>query len=175
MPRLKARFCLALLLAFAVHVRADSKVIKCAPGWKAELVAEPPIVTYPSMICTSPDGRVFLGQDPVDMGAPSESASDSILGVYPDGQVLTFATNLHAVFGLQYIDGKLYVHHTPKFSVFDDHFSKGINRVDLITNDNPHPWSPSFNDHVPSNCHLAMDGYLLHQHRRQGRVWCGRD
>jgi putative heme-binding domain-containing protein len=157
---LKARFCLALLLAFAVHVRADPKVIRCAPGWKAELVAEPPIVTYPSMICTSPDGRVFLGQDPVDMPARSDSASDSILCVYPDGQVLTFATNLHAVFGLQYIDGKLYVHHTPKFSVFDDHFSKGINRVDLITNDNPHPWDPSFNDHVPSNCHLAMDGYL---------------
>ncbi len=118
------------------------------------------MVTYPSMICTTPDGRVFLGQDPVDMPALSSSASDSILCVYPDGQVLTFATNLHAVFGLQYIDGKLYVHHSPKFSVFDDHFSQGVNRVDLITNDNPHPWDPSFNDHVPSNCHLGMDGYL---------------
>ncbi len=112
------------------------------------------------MICTSPDGRVFVGSDPDDMGSPSDSASDSVLCVYPDGQVLTFATNLHAVFGLQYIDGKLYVHHTPKFSVFDDQFSKGVNRVDLITNDNPHPWDPSFNDHVPSNCHLGMDGYL---------------
>ena len=166
---MKARSCLALLcmLAFAVHLQAQTNVqaspkpvIQCAPGWKAELVAEHPLINYPSMICTAPDGRVFLGQDPVDMGAISSSASDSILCVYPDGQVLTFATNLHAVFGLQYIDGKLYVHHTPKFSVFDDHFSKGINRVDLITNDNPHPWDPSFNDHVPSNCHLGMDGYL---------------
>jgi putative heme-binding domain-containing protein len=165
---LKARSFLALLLllAFAVNLQAQTgvqvqqRVIQCAPGWKAELVAEHPLINYPSMICTTPDGRVFVGQDPVDMGAKSDSASDSILCVYPDGQVLTFATNLHAVYGLQYIDGKLYVHHTPKFSVFDDHFSKGVNRVDLITNDNPHPWDPSFNDHVPSNCHLGMDGYL---------------
>ena len=143
-----------------MHLCAEPKVIRCAPGWKVELVAEQPAVAYPSMVCCSPDGRIFLGQDPDDMGSPSDSASDKVLCVYPDGQVLTFATNLHAVYGLQYIDGKLYVHHTPKFSVFDDNYSIGINRVDLIQNDNPHPWNPSFNDHIPSNCHLAMDGYL---------------
>jgi putative heme-binding domain-containing protein len=46
------------------------------------------------------------------------------------------------------------------FSMFDDNYSIGVNRVDLIQSDNPHPWKPSFNDHIPSNCHLAMDGYL---------------
>jgi putative heme-binding domain-containing protein len=101
-----------------------------------------------------------MGEDPIDMGSPSDATEDKVLAIYPDGQVLAFATNLHAVFGLQYIDGKLYVHHTPKFSVFEDFHGVGINRVDIITNDNPHPWAPTFNDHIPSGFHLAMDGYF---------------
>jgi putative heme-binding domain-containing protein len=101
-----------------------------------------------------------MGEDAVDMGSPSDATADKVLAIYPDGQVLTFATNLHAVFGLQYLDGKLYVHHTPKFSVFDDFHGIGINRRDLITNDNPHPWAPTFNDHIPSGFTLAMDGYF---------------
>jgi putative membrane-bound dehydrogenase-like protein len=139
---------------------ADPKLIRAAPDWKVELLTEAPTVIEPSVVCCAPDGRIFLGNDPVDMGAPSDSASDKILCIYPNGQITTFATNLHAVFGLQYIDGKLYVHHTPKFSVFDDDHGVGTHRVDLIENDNLHPWLPSFNDHIPSNCRLAMDGYL---------------
>jgi putative heme-binding domain-containing protein len=101
-----------------------------------------------------------MGEDAVDMGSPSDATADKVLAIYPDGQVLTFATNLHAVFGLAYMDGKLYVHHTPKFSVFDDFHGIGINRLDIITNDNPHPWAPTFNDHIPSGITLAMDGYF---------------
>jgi putative heme-binding domain-containing protein len=161
MMGLKPFFCLGLLLAVAIPLRAGTNaLIRCAPGWKAELIGETPAITYPSMVCCSPDGRVFLGRDPDDMSAPSDSTSDSILSIYPHGEIMTFATNLHAVFGLQYIDGKLYVHHSPMFSVFDDKYGIGVNRVDLIKNDNLHPWDPSFNDHIPSNCHLAMDGYL---------------
>ena len=139
---------------------AGEAAVKCAPGWKAELVAEAPVIAAPSVICCSPDGRLFMGADPDDMGSPSDATADSILSIYPDGQMLTFASNLHAVFGLQYMDGKLYVHHTPKFSVIQDSHGVGANRVDLITNDNPHPWAPSFNDHIPSGFHLAMDGYF---------------
>jgi putative heme-binding domain-containing protein len=94
------------------------------------------------------------------MGSPSDKPDDRILCIYPDGKIKVFATNLHAVFGLQYIDGKLYVHHSPKFSVFDDDHGVGVNRVDLIASDNPHPWLPSFNDHIPSGIRLAMDGYF---------------
>jgi putative heme-binding domain-containing protein len=101
-----------------------------------------------------------MGEDPIDMGSPSSATADKVLSIYPDGQVLAFATNLHAVFGLQYIDGKLYVHHTPQFSVFEDFHGVGINRMDIIASDNPHPWAPTFNDHIPSGFHLAMDGYF---------------
>jgi putative heme-binding domain-containing protein len=101
-----------------------------------------------------------MGQDLNDMGSPTDKPGDRILCIYPDGKIKVFATNLYAVFGLKYIDGKVYVHHTPKFSVFDDDHGVGVNRVDLIASDNPHPWLPSFNDHIPSGISLAMDGYF---------------
>jgi putative heme-binding domain-containing protein len=125
-----------------------------------EIVAQAPAISAPSVVCCSPDGRIFLGQDLVDMGSPSDKPEDRILCIYPDGKIKVFATNLHAVFGLQYIDAKVYVHHTPKFSVFDDDHGVGVNRKDLIASDNPHPWLPSFNDHIPSGIRLAMDGYF---------------
>jgi putative heme-binding domain-containing protein len=156
----KIRLGAALLLYGAGVSAAGTKPPWCPPDWKAVVIADSPTVFAPSVVCCSPDGRVFMGEDPNDMGSPSDATADSVLSIYPDGQMLTFATNLHAVFGLQYIDGKLYVHHTPKFSVFEDFHGMGINRVDILTNDNPHPWAPTFNDHIPSGFHLAMDGYF---------------
>src|SRR5437773_11186599 len=98
----------------------DPSLPKCPPDWKVELVAKHPQLVHPSTVSVAPDGRVFVAQDPIAMGLPSDSAQDSILCVHPDGRITRFAENLHAVFGLAYLDGKLYVHHTPNFSVFTD-------------------------------------------------------
>jgi len=152
-----------LLLSCALGAWAgtsSSFMVRCAPGWRAEIVAQAPAISAPSVVCCSPDGRIFLGEDPNDMGSPTDKPGDRIVCIYPDGKIKVFATNLYAVFGLKYIDGKVYVHHTPKFSVFDDDHGVGVNRVDLIASDNPHPWLPSFNDHIPSGITLAMDGYF---------------
>jgi putative heme-binding domain-containing protein len=152
-----------LLLSCALGALAgtpNSLVLKCAPGWRAEIVAQAPDISAPSVACCSPDGRIFMGEDPNDMGSPTDKPGDRIVCIYPDGKIKVFATNLYAVFGLKYIDGKVYVHHSPKFSVFDDDHGVGVNRVDLIASDNPHPWLPSFNDHIPSGISLAMDGYF---------------
>ena len=131
------------------------------PGWKIELVAEPPTLLYPSVVTCAPDGRIFVAQDPCDMPGPSNEPIDSILCIHPDGHITKFAEGLHAVFGLAYVDGKLYVHHTPDFSVFDDYDGVGHNRVDLFkTNPDPNAGGKGFNDHIPSNMRLAMDGYF---------------
>lgn len=129
--------------------------------WKVELIAKPPQLIHPSVVCVAPDGRVFVAQDPVDMSVPSDSTGDSILVIHPDGKITTFADKLHAVFGLYYLDGKLYVHHTPQFSVFDDGGTVGTNRQDLFTtNPNPNQKGTGFNDHIPSNIRLGMDGWF---------------
>jgi putative membrane-bound dehydrogenase-like protein len=130
-------------------------------GWKVELIAKPPELIHPSVVCVAPDGRVFVAQDPIDMNVPSDSAGDSILVFHPNGKITKFADNLHAVFGLYYLDGKLYVHHTPKFSVFTDGGDVGLDRRDLFTtNPNPNNEGKGFNDHIPSNLRLGMDGWF---------------
>ncbi len=156
---------LVLLLAknftHAADVPKTASLPKPHPDWKIELVAEPPVLKYPSVVTCAPDGRIFVAQDPADMPGPSNEPIDSILCIHPDGHITKFAEGLHAVFGLAYLDGKLFVHHCPDFSVFDDDNGVGKNRVDLFkTNPDPNVGGKGFNDHIPSNMRLAMDGYF---------------
>src|SRR5882724_5514464 len=89
-------------------------------GWKVETVIAAPQIHHPSVICTAPDGRIFVGEDPMDMPGPPDQPIDRVLCIHPDGKVAIFADHLYAVFGILYLDGKVYVHHTPKLSVFTD-------------------------------------------------------
>jgi putative membrane-bound dehydrogenase-like protein len=142
--------------------KEDPKAWKIAPDWKLDVLLEKPAIHHPSVVFPAPDGRIFLAEDPMDMKGSSKDPADRILVIHPDGKITVFAEGLYAVFGMQYIDGKLYVHHTPKFSVFTDKDSVGVDRVDLLdcTNPSPNNDGHGFNDHIPSNCRLAMDGYL---------------
>ena len=142
--------------------KEDKDAWKIAENWKLDILASHPAIHHPSVICPAPDGRIFLAEDPMDMKGSSKDPTDRILVIHPDGKITVFAEGLYAVFGLQYIDGKLYVHHTPKFSVFTDDNSVGKNRFDIIDTTNPSPNvnGSGFNDHVPSNIRLAMDGYI---------------
>ena len=72
-----------------------------APGWKLEVVAVAPRLVYPTAIAVAPDGRVFVGQDPIDMVGPADQPIDSVVCIHPNGRITAFATNLHCVFGLQ--------------------------------------------------------------------------
>ncbi|MEI7683449.1 MAG: HEAT repeat domain-containing protein [Planctomycetota bacterium] len=148
----------ALLIA-ACAAAQDANAPKGPADWKVEVVAKTPQVNYCSVVCCAPDGRVFLAEDPMDMVGPPNRPIDRILCLHPDGRITTFAENLYAVFGLVYMDGKLYVHHCPKFSVFDDGGDVGKNRVDLIESTHPQPWG-GMNDHIPANVRLGMDGWF---------------
>jgi len=154
-------YCSSLPLYAADATKPDTSFPKVQPGWKVSLVAKTPQLVHPSVVCCAPDGRLFVAQDPIDMGLPSNSTGDSILCFYPDGHFTLFATNLHAVFGLAYIDGKLFVHNTPDFSVFTDDDGVGTDKQNLFTtNPDPNLKGTGFNDHIPSNIRLGMDGWL---------------
>src|SRR5262249_40407147 len=124
-----------------------------------EVVAEAPRVRHPSIVATAPDGRVFVGEDPMDISAPADARLGRLLCFHPDGRVTVFADRLHAVFGLAYLEGKLYVQHAPQLTVFTDGGDVGKDPVDLFLT-NPRPWALDWNDHVPANLRLAMDGYF---------------
>jgi putative membrane-bound dehydrogenase-like protein len=150
---------LAILLAAASLLQTDPAAPKGPPDWKVEVVLEQPKVNFCSVVCCAPDGRIFLAEDPMDMVGPPNQPIDRILCIHPDGRITVFAEKLYAVFGLVYMDGKLYVHNCPKFEVFDDGGDVGKNRTVLIDQTHPHPWG-GMNDHIPSNMRLGMDGWF---------------
>ncbi|HET6248066.1 MAG TPA: PVC-type heme-binding CxxCH protein [Tepidisphaeraceae bacterium] len=134
---------------------------KTAPNWKVELVTAPPVLHWPSVVECAPDGRIFIAEDPMDMPGPANKPGDRVLCIHPDGQVTVFADHLYAVFGLRYIDGKLYIHHSPKFTVYTDDNGVGKDPKDIWDSDCIATWGGgSLNDHIPSNVRLGMDGWL---------------
>jgi putative membrane-bound dehydrogenase-like protein len=155
---------LVSLLAFACgpHRLGAVTVPQMVPGWRMELMLESPRLNHPSVVCSAPDGRVFVAEDPMDIqpGVPAESESGRILCLHPDGHLTVFAKQLHAVFGMQYLEGRLYVLHNPKFSRFTDDQGVGRDRTELIQQTTPRPWALDWNDHVPANFKLGMDGFF---------------
>jgi putative membrane-bound dehydrogenase-like protein len=141
-------------------VKASAALPQPPPDWKIEVVAASPDVQHPSVVCVAPDGRVFVAEDPMDIRLPANSANGRILCFHPDGRRTVFAEKLYAVFGMQYLEGKLYVLHNPKFTVFHDDNGVGKEPFNLIESTHPNPWALDWNDHVPANFKLAMDGYF---------------
>ncbi|MEO8426441.1 MAG: PVC-type heme-binding CxxCH protein [Verrucomicrobiota bacterium] len=152
---------LGQVLIEAALSAVDPTLPACPADWRVEVVAAAPQVVHPSVVCCAPDGRVFVAEDPMDISAPSANLQlGRILCLHPDGKTTVFAEKLHAVFGMQYLDGKLYVLHNPRFSVFRDEDGVGREREELIESTNPNPWALGWNDHIPANFKLAMDGYF---------------
>lgn len=141
--------------------RTPGPLPKCIDGWQIELVAAAPVINHPSVVCCAPDGRVFVAEDPMDIRTREASEPQGrIICLHPDGRHTVYAEGLFAVFGMQYLDGHLYVLHNPKFSRFRDQGDRGAERFDLIEQTNPNPWALNWNDHVPANFRLAPDGYF---------------
>jgi putative membrane-bound dehydrogenase-like protein len=134
-----------------------------SPEWKLEVLKEKPAIHTPSVVAAAPDGRIFVAEDPMDQQGPGNKPADRILCIHPDGKVTVFAEKLYAVFGLAYYDGKLFVHHSPKFTVFTDDVASGTgkNPVDYYDTDNPATWgNGNLNDHIPAQIRLGMDGWF---------------
>ena len=140
--------------------RAALRVGRC------HVVAAAPRVLHPTAVACAPDGRVFVCEDYMDMPGPVDRPVNRILCVHPGGRITVFADQIYVAFNMEYIDGKLYVHHCPRLSVFVDGGNASAGRTDLITTTNPAPWGSSsrgnnqINDHIPAGMQLAMDGYL---------------
>ena len=154
---------LSLVVAgvLAAPAVASGQLPQPRDGWRIELVAEVPAIRHPSVVCAAPDGRIFVAEDPMDIATAHADAKEGrIVCLHPDGRMTTFADGLHAVFGMQYLEGKLYVLHNPKFSVFTDADGIGRERAELLEQTLPLPWALNWNDHVPANFRLAMDGFF---------------
>ncbi len=149
-------------LTAALTGRGRPVPLKLAPGWSIELVAEAPGIINPTAIVEAPDGTVYLGQDPMDMAGPPTEPADSVVAIKA-GRITRFADRLHAVMGLEWIDGTLYVVHAPYLSSFRDTNGDGRadERIDLVRGLGPDvPAFNGINDHIASGLRLGMDGFL---------------
>src|SRR5881628_1996161 len=123
---------LSLACALVLSLRAAELPVPPL-DWSIELIASAPQIKHPTVVCSAPDSRVFVAEDPMDISAPrADLTLGRIVCFHPSGTRNVFAEGLHAVFGMQYLEGKLYVLHNPKFSVFDDGGNVGTNRSELI-------------------------------------------
>ena len=153
---------LALTLAvLAGPGAARADLIQVPADFEVRLVAGVPTVTYPSQIATSPDGGLFVAEDPMDQSGPFEGSKGRIL-LFRDGEdPVVFATGLRPVFGMAWHDGALYVSHMPFLSVFRDPDGNGKaeERKDLFRDlgitDNK-----GLNDHIVSGIQFGIDGRL---------------
>src|SRR5215510_8502481 len=97
----------SLAFSLTTALAATSSFPEPRDGWTIQLVAEAPQVRHPSVVCAAPDGRVFVAEDPMDISSPHAHVQEGqIVCLFPDGRITTFATNLYAVFGMQYLEGK---------------------------------------------------------------------
>lgn len=142
--------------------QAPEPLPRVADGWTIDLIARAPAILFPTAVVVAPDGTIYLGQDPMDMPGPPSKPIDSVVAL-KEGKVRTFADGLHAVMGLEWIEGTLYVVHAPFLSAFTDLDGDGRadRRVDLVTGLGPaDPAFSGLNDHIASGLRLGMDGFL---------------
>jgi putative membrane-bound dehydrogenase-like protein len=156
---------LPLLTALLVgeSLAADPTAPLSPPDWSVEIVVAYPQIRYPSAIACAPDGRLFIAEDPIDMDGPRDQPIDRVVCRHPDGRMTEFATNLHCVFGLLYLDGKLYVNHAPKLTVFEDGGDLGKNRQDWFDYVSPRANGmllTGSGSHIPANLRWGMDGFI---------------
>ncbi|MBC7979809.1 MAG: DUF1080 domain-containing protein [Armatimonadetes bacterium] len=150
------------LLPVSISIAVEPSIPAIREGWKVELIAQTPEIKHPSVVCTAPDGRVFVAEDPMDIreDTPADSKNGRIICLHPGGKRTVFASGLHAVFGMQYLEGKLYVLHNPSLTVFRDENGTGRDALDILTHTLPEPWAREWNDHIPANFKLGMDGWF---------------
>lgn len=152
------------LLMAVDHVQAQ----KCLhPGFKVELLLEPPEVEHPSVVACDDEGNLFIGEDPMDMRGPTTKEFDRILRVEfkPDGTVkrkTVFCENLAAVFGMVWHEGALYVMHAPHYSMFQDADGDGVAEIrkDLADGFGPAAGVMGFNDHIVTGTRMGLDGLI---------------
>ncbi len=134
------------------------------PELKLELFASYPEVETPTTVAASPDGAVFVGNDPRDSRLNTKNPECTVVrysGLGADRKKTVFAEKLYSPAGMLWHDGWLYVAHNPLLTRFKDTTGSGVAdiREDIVTDLGQSP-SEGLNDHVVSGFTLGMDGFF---------------
>ena len=157
---------LAVSVAFALSALGATVLAalpKVPEGFEIHLVAAVPAVQFPCQVATSPDGALFVAEDPMDQIGPPDKPVDRILIFREGKEPVVFAETLNAVFGMVWHDGSLYVMNMPNLTVLKDTDGDGKadQRKEIFTDLGLPAGQPNmFNDHIVSGLQIGIDGYL---------------
>ncbi|MEO6708460.1 MAG: HEAT repeat domain-containing protein, partial [Planctomycetota bacterium] len=159
---------LALAALGCVMQEGPPPVLIAPAGFQVDLVDAAPNLRWPSAVHCLADGSLLVAEDPMDMPGPTDEPLDR-LWLYrwkADGSFTRtlYAEQLFASFGLEEIDGAVYVMNMPHLTVLRDRDGDGVaeERKELLSDLGPvAPGYPGgFNDHIISGLRYGMDGYL---------------
>lgn len=152
----------------AAEGEPSSALLVAPAGFAVDLIDSAPRLLWPSAVHCRADGSLLVAEDPMDMPGPADQPIDRIW-LYrwnADGGFTRtlFAEKLYATFGLEEIDGAIYVMNMPHLTVLRDDDGDGVaeKRHELLTDLGPPApgWPGGFNDHIVSGLRYGMDGFL---------------
>jgi putative heme-binding domain-containing protein len=155
-------------LAQAVLHAPQAPLLRAPPGFAVDLVAAAPEILWPSANLCLDDGSLLVGEDRMDMPGPSDQPLDRLilLRFLPGGgfEKQVFAEKLNAVFGLELVEGAVYVMNMPYLTRLVDRDGDGVadERTQILSDLGPPApgWPGGFNDHIVSGIRLGHDGWI---------------
>ncbi len=141
------------------------KDLKPAPGFKANVFAMPPDVSYPTCIAAAVTGEVFVGTDlngSLD-AKPGRGAVIRCVDVDHDGVADKFTTfcKIESPRGLHFFHNKLIVLAPPDLSVFYDDDGDGVaDRSEVLVKGIGFDLKFRGADHTTNGFRMGIDGWL---------------
>ena len=134
--------------------------------FNVSIFAAAPDIFSPASMAVSPNGDVYIGEDPYNTSDKREMGLAKVLlcrDTNGDGQAdrfITFATHINSPQGMCFVGDTLYVTHAPFLTAFRDVDGDGVadTREDLITGFGPVP--VGLVHHIPSGVRMGIDGFL---------------
>lgn len=139
--------------------------VKVAPGFDLTLFAAPPEIAYPTCVCATPDGTVFVGVDlNGSLGArPGQGRIVRCRDLDNDGKADRFDTfaKVDSPRGLWFDHQTLYVLHPPLITAFHDLDNDGVaDRSEVLVSGLGFDLKFRGADHTTNGFRMGIDGWL---------------
>jgi putative membrane-bound dehydrogenase-like protein len=142
------------------------EVVKAPPGFKVNLFAAPPKVGYPVALSVAPDGAVYVAIDEQGSLGRTPGGGRVVRCIDDDGdgkadRVNTFARMDHPR-GVIAQDGKVWVLHPPRLSVFRDEDGDGVSdrQEVLVSGLTTSMIDERGGDHTTNGIRMGLDGWI---------------
>ncbi|HEY7156584.1 MAG TPA: HEAT repeat domain-containing protein [Gemmataceae bacterium] len=139
--------------------------VKAPPGFDVTLFAAPPRVAYPTCLCATPDGVVFVGIDQNGSLGAKAKRGHVLRCLDTDGDGVADKFNVFATMdsprGLWFDHNTLYVLHPPFLTAYHDDDGDGVaDRSDVLVSGLGMTLKQRGADHTTNGFRMGIDGWF---------------